>query len=124
MPIFPPGSILAGIFLLSSILSGIWLTHIGRPLNVVVLTIHKLISLGAVIFTSLAIYWLSLARAISPAGWINILVTGILFLTLFASGAILSTGRVVKGALLVAHRSFPFLAAICFVLIFLHIAFG
>ncbi len=124
MSVFPPGSILAGIFLLFSILSGVWLTRTGRPLNVVVLTAHKLISLGAVISISVAIYWLSLARAISPAEWINILITGILLLTLFASGAVLSAGKVTKGALLVAHRSFPFLAAICFVLIFFHITIG
>ncbi len=120
----PPGSILAGIFLLFSILSGVWLTRTGRPLNVVVLTAHKLISLGTVISISVAIYWLSLARAISLAEWINILITGILLLTLFASGAVLSGGKVSRGALLVAHKSFPVLAVLCFILLFFRITIG
>ncbi len=124
MSTFPPGSIVAGIFLTLSILSGIWLTRSGRPLNVVIMTIHKLISLGAVIFTGVGIYRLSLAGGINLADWINILITGILFITLFASGAILSAGKVTKGALLVAHRAFPALAAICFILLFFHVTIG
>jgi hypothetical protein len=124
MPIFPPGSILTGIFLLLSILSGVWLTHMGRPLNVVVMTTHKLISLGAVIFTSLAIYQLALAGEISPVEWITILVTGVLFLTLFVSGAVLSAGKVVRGALVVAHKSFPILTVICIILMFYHVTIG
>ena len=40
----------AGLFLLFIILSGIWLSRTGRPLSVLILTLHKLISLGAVIF--------------------------------------------------------------------------
>ena len=121
MSIFPPGSIPAGIFLIISILSGVWLTRIGRPLNVVIMTIHKLIALGAVIFYVVAIYRLSLAGMISPVEWITILVTGILFLTMFVSGAVLSGGKVVKGALLVAHKSFPLLAVICFLVLFYHV---
>jgi hypothetical protein len=124
MNIFPPGSIPAGIFLLFSILSGIWLTRIGRPLNVVVMTIHKLIALGALIFTGVGIYNLSLAVGFNLAGWINILIIGLLFLTLFASGAILSGGKITGGALLVAHKVFPALTAICIILMFYHVAIG
>jgi len=124
MSIFPPGSILAGIFLILSILSGAWLTHIGRPLNVVIMTIHKLISLGAVILTCVSIYLVDQAVVITAAEWINILIIGILFITLFASGAVLSGGKVLKGALLVAHKSFPFLSVICFIVLFYHIAIG
>ena len=120
MNVFPPGSLLAGIFLILSILSGIWLTRIGKPLNVVIMTIHKLIALAAVVLTVVAIYRVYGTTGISQVNWITILVTGILFLTLFASGAILSTGKVVRGAFLVAHKTFPYLTAICFVLIFFH----
>jgi hypothetical protein len=124
MSIFPPGSITAGIFLILSLLSGVWLARIGRPLNVVLMTTHKLISLGAVIFTGVAIYRVFGAAGISPTQWITVLVTGILFLTLFASGAVLSTGKVTKGALLIAHKSFPVLTVICFFLIFFHVTIG
>lgn len=124
MSAFPPGSILAGIFLIFSILSGIWLTRTGRPLNVVIMTIHKLISLGALVFTGVAIYRRALAGAIIPVDWINILLTGILFLTLFASGAVLSAGKVTRGALVIAHKAFPALAFICFLLLFFHLRIG
>jgi hypothetical protein len=124
MSFFPPGSLLAAIFLILSIFSGIWLTRIGRPLNVVIMTIHKLIALAAVVLTVVALYRAYGATGINPVDWITILVTGILFLALFASGAILSGGKVVRGALVVTHKIFPYLTAICFFLIFFHSVSG
>lgn len=124
MPNISLGTLLAGIFLILSILSGVWLTRTGRPLNVVIMTVHKLISLGAVVFFAVAIYGLATAGAITLVDWINILVSGVLFLTLIASGAVLSGGKVTGGALMVAHKAFPFLAAVCFVLMFFHVTIG
>jgi hypothetical protein len=46
----------AGLFFLFIFLSGIWLSHSGKPLNVIILTIHKLISLAAVVFLIITIY--------------------------------------------------------------------
>ena len=40
--------IIAGLFFVFILLSGVWLSRTGRPLNVLILTIHKLISLAAV----------------------------------------------------------------------------
>jgi hypothetical protein len=48
--------IVAGVFFLLIFLSGIWLSRTGRPLNVGISTIHKLISLAAGIFLLVTIY--------------------------------------------------------------------
>jgi len=40
----------AGLFFLFIFLSGIWLSRSGKPLNGLILNIHKLISLAAGIF--------------------------------------------------------------------------
>jgi hypothetical protein len=46
----------AGLFFLFIFLSGIWLSYSGKPVNVIILTIHKLISLAAVVFLIVTIY--------------------------------------------------------------------
>jgi hypothetical protein len=45
-----------GFIFLLTLVSGFWLTNSGKPLNTVIFTVHKLIALAAVIFTSIAIY--------------------------------------------------------------------
>ena len=40
-------AVVAGLFFLFVLLSGIWLSRKGRPLNVGISTVHKLISLAA-----------------------------------------------------------------------------
>jgi len=118
MPTIPPGSIPSGIFILLSIFSGVWVTTRGKPLNVVIVTIHKLISLAAVIFTGVAIYRLNRLVHVNPFGLAAIVLSGLFFISLFGSGAVLSSGKVTKGVLLIAHKSLPLLAAISVVLTF------
>ncbi len=59
--------IIAGLFLLFIILSGIWLSRTGRPLSVLILTLHKLISLGAVVFLAITVYRIHQAAPLIPA---------------------------------------------------------
>ena len=41
--------VIAGIFLVLIIVSGLWLSRTGRPLNVLILTVHKLIAVAGVV---------------------------------------------------------------------------
>ena len=96
MSIFTPGLIAAGVFFILSLASGIWLTSLGKPVNVVVVTIHKLISLGTVVFTGIVISNLSRATDISSFEVGAIMITGLLFILLFVTGTLSSTGKPVK----------------------------
>jgi hypothetical protein len=103
--------IATGFGLLFTLISGVWLSSSGKPLNTLIFTIHKLIALGTVVYTGLTIYQLYKSTAISALQTGGIVVTGLLFLALFISGALLSLGKPVGEVVLAIHRVIPLLAA-------------
>lgn len=104
--------IVTGLFFLFTLASGVWLSNSGRPYNSVIFTIHKLIALGAVISTVVTVYQLRTGVDTRTLALGAIVVTGLLFLSLFASGALLSIGKPDHVAILTIHRAAPLLAVI------------
>jgi hypothetical protein len=103
--------VIAGLLFLFTLLSGVWLSHSGRPLNVVIITIHKLIALATVIAIVVNVYPLYRAADIRTfLELVLIAVTGLAFLALFVSGALLSLGKPLQGAVLGIHQVVPLLA--------------
>ena len=102
-------AIIAGLFFLFIFLSGIWLSRTGRPLNVAISTVHKLISLAAGIFILVTIYQQNRVVPLSALEWIAIVVTGLCFLGTVASGGFLSSDRPAPIALLRVHQIVPIL---------------
>jgi hypothetical protein len=91
MTILTSKTAICGLLVLFTLLSGVWLSHSGKPYNSMIFTIHKLIALATVIIIGMNVH--HLFRAIDG----NILValgviaiSGLLFLVLFISGALLS----------------------------------
>ena len=92
--------------------SGVWLTKSGKPLNMIILTIHKLISLAAAVFLVITIYQIN---QVAKLGAIEVsagVVTGLLFLGTGICGGLLSTGKPTPAAILTMHRTTPFLTAL------------
>lgn len=104
--------IVTGLLLLFTLLSGVWLSNSGRPYNTVIFTIHKLIALGAVIFTVVTVRQLCTGVDIRTLALGAIVATGLLFLALFVTGALLSIGKPDHVAILTVHRAAPLLAVI------------
>jgi hypothetical protein len=104
--------IVTGLLLLFTLLSGVWLSHSGRPYNTMIFTFHKLIALGVVIFTAVTVHQLRTNVDIQMFTIGAIVVTGLLFFSLFASGALLSIGKPDHGVILMIHRVAPLLAVI------------
>jgi hypothetical protein len=102
-------AIVAGMFFLFIFLSGIWLSRTGRPLNVGISTIHKLISLAAGIFLLVTINQRSKVVPLSATEWITIVVTGLCFLGTVASGGFLSSDKPMPVAVLRVHQIMPVL---------------
>jgi hypothetical protein len=113
MSIFTPGLIAAGGFFIFSLASGVWLSRLGKPLNILILTIHKLISVAAVILTGMAIYNLSRAVALNSFEFSAVIVSALLFMSLIITGALLSGGKPEKNVLLAVHKFTPLLTIIC-----------
>jgi hypothetical protein len=93
-----------GLFYLFIFLSGVWLSHSGKPLNVIVLTIHKLISLATLVFLVIIIYQINQVVKLSPIELIAGVVAGLFFLGAIISGALLSTSKPKPAAILTIHQ--------------------
>jgi hypothetical protein len=103
--------IIAGLLFLFTLVSGVWLSHSGKPLNVAMITIHKLIALATVIAIAVNVY--PLYRAADIRTFLEpvlIAVSGLAFLALFISGALLSLAKPLPGAVLGIHQVAPLLA--------------
>ena len=98
-----------GLFFLFICLSGIWLSHSGRPLNVVINTIHKLISLAAMVFLAITLYQMNQAAKLSAIEVIAAAVTGLFFIGAIITGGLLSASKPMPAAVLALHRIIPFL---------------
>ena len=100
---------IAGAFFVFMLLSGFWLSHTGRPLNVFILTVHKLISLGAVFFLAVTIYRIHQVTPLSPLEIAAGAVTLLFFIVMIATGGLLSTTLTLPGVVLTVHRVMPYL---------------
>jgi hypothetical protein len=101
-----------GLLFIFLLLSGVWLSNSGKPLNTLIFTIHKLIALATVIVLAVAIYQSRTAVEMNAAIWVAIIVTGLLFVAMFVTGALLSIIQPTNEVVLTIHRVIPFLVAI------------
>lgn len=98
-----------GLSFLAVLLSGFWLSRSGKPLNVVILTVHKLVSLTTIAFLVAII---AQAYRVAPLGTIELtasVITGVFFLGTILSGGLLSTGKPIPAIVLRMHQILPFL---------------
>jgi hypothetical protein len=97
-----------GVLFVLVFLSGFWLYRSGRPINAVVLTIHKLIALGALVLIGVTIFQVNQVVALNTTVWIVVIATGVIFVTTIITGGLLSLERPVT-AVTIIHRIGPFL---------------
>jgi hypothetical protein len=106
--------IAAGILFLLTLISGVILSRSGRPLNIGLVTIHKLIAVGTVVLVGMAVYQLyktADGKVIIEMSFM--IITGILFLALIATGALLTREEMqLPEVVLKLHQAAPFLALI------------
>ncbi len=103
--------IVSGALFLLTLLSGVWLSHSGKPYSTLIFTIHKLIALGTVIFIGISAF--NLYKALGAQAFVElsvIVVTGLLFLALFVTGALLSIFDAPPGIVLKVHQVVPLLS--------------
>ena len=102
----------SGLLFFFTIVTGIWLSNSGKPLNSLILNIHKLIALGSVIFIVIVIRNLLKNAGSSQVLLSLIIMTGLFVLALFVSGALLSLGKPVNNIILTIHAVTPIPAVI------------
>ena len=112
MTITPLRIIGAELFFLFIILAGFWLSKSGRPLNSGILMIHKLISIGAVVFLAITIYQMNKASRLSAIDIIAVVITGVFFLITIITGGLVSALKTTPTAILRVHQITPWLTTL------------
>ncbi|PKN93995.1 MAG: hypothetical protein CVU44_06225 [Chloroflexi bacterium HGW-Chloroflexi-6] len=111
MDIFSKFTILGILFVLT-VAFGFWLSHLGKPYNGILFNIHKLVALGAVIVAISQLFkMITVANPISLVV-VFLILAAICTLVLFASGALMSAGKLDYTLMLTIHRVAPVLLTI------------
>jgi hypothetical protein len=105
--------IMGGLFALAIIVSGFVLSRGGKPYHVAIFTVHKLIALAAVALFFITLYRLSRESAPSGGEIIAALGSALCFVTLFATGALLSLSQPMPDFVRVVHHIAPYPALLC-----------
>ena len=98
---------ISGIASLLTLVFGFWLSRSGKPYNGILFNVHKLIALGTV-----AIAVVQFSKTLQIADSLALLivllvVTALCVVALFASGALLSLGKLDYTLTLTIHRIAP-----------------
>ncbi len=105
-------TLVTGMFYLFIFLSGIWLNRSGKPYNGIILTIHKLISLGTIVFLAITIRRIFQTSALSTVEIIVTIITGLFFLGTMITGGMLSVRRPMPKVVFKLHRITPLLTVL------------
>jgi hypothetical protein len=113
--------IYSGIFFLFILLSGFWVSRSGKPYNMFIFTVHKLIGLGIGIFLIRMVYLTNQTAPLSGTHWTAIIVTVLLFvftvaagglLSVLAEGGLQSMGAAMQRAIQLVHKVMPYLIVV------------
>jgi len=106
--------IVAGLLFLFTLISGVIVSRSGRPLSIWLVTIHKLIAVGMVFLIGVAINQLFKTADGKVIIEISLIVlSGILFLALIATGALLTREEMqLPEIVLNIHKVAPLLALV------------
>jgi hypothetical protein len=102
------------------LITGVFVSHSGRPLSVGLITVHKLIALGTLVLIGMTVFQLYKTTdemVIVEMG--VIMITGILFLSLIAAGAMLTREEMqLPELVLKIHQVVPLQALASFAITF------
>ena len=96
--------IISGISFFFILISGIWLSNLGKPYGTILFTIHKLIALA--FFVYVFILSKKLLKTIEPnlVLWIFIVAAALSVVLILTTGGILSNQEEVKKSLVIVHK--------------------
>jgi hypothetical protein len=92
-----------GIGLVLTLAFGFWLSRLGKPYNGILFNMHKLVALAVVLLAGIQI---SRTMDITPSPLLiaMLVLAGVCVVALFASGALMSIGKVDYALTLTIHR--------------------
>ncbi len=113
--------LLPSIVFILTLVFGFWLSHAGKPYNVPLFNVHKLIALGAVVATVIQLVKLLKGADALALVIVLLIVAALCVIALFASGALMSMGKLDYALMLTVHRIAPVVLVIAMVIVMLTI---
>lgn len=89
------------------LVSGYRLHQRGKPYGTLLLTIHKLIPLGMIVYLAIVLKQMA---PLTPMIWLAAILAAIFFLLLIASGGWISAAKEAPFWVKIAHKVLPYLA--------------
>jgi hypothetical protein len=100
--------IFAGVFFLLILLSGFWLSSAGRPFNSILLTLHKLISITAVVYLIVNVIRIHRVTPLSLLEIVLCVASLLFFLVMVATGGLLSIAKPMPAFVHKIHQTMPY----------------
>ena len=111
--------IITAVFFIFVFVFGFWLSRSGKPYNMLIFNLHKLIGLAMGVFLIVTVYQVHKTVAFTPFVISALLVTVLIFLVLVAAGGLLSfeaagdlqnASQSLLNGVALAHKVLPYLA--------------
>ncbi len=113
-----------GIAFILTLVFGFWVTHVGKPYNVALFNIHKLIALGVVVATVIQLVKTLKNTDTQALIILSLVVAALCVIALFASGALMSMDKLDYALMLTIHRVAPVVLVIAMVVVMLMLKGG
>ncbi len=94
-----------GLLFALTLVFGFWLSHSGKPYNGLLFNVHKLIALACVV-----LFGIQFSKTFQAPDWqmvVLLTVFALCVIVLFASGALMSAGKLDYALMLTIHRVAP-----------------
>lgn len=95
------------------IITGIWLTKSGRPLNSKIFAIHKIISVSTIVLSFFFISQITKQFGISQMALIFLILTIVFIVSEIVTGTLLSFEKPISTIILLLHKIIPILIIVC-----------
>jgi ABC-type uncharacterized transport system permease subunit len=105
--------IITAVFFIIIVLSGFWLTRSGKPLNILILTVHKLVSVAAFIYLVISMYQIHQITPLNSIEMAVSLLSAFIFIILIATGGMLSSIKTYPQIIRKIHHLTPYLLYLC-----------
>ena len=92
--------------------TGYWLARLGKPYNVLIQTVHKLVGTGAFVYLVVLAVRMHRVTPLSVGDGAGVAVAGVFFIGLIATGGLLATEKQFPAIVLLAHKFLPYLTVI------------
>lgn len=107
-----PSVVTLSILFIVKFAFGFWLFKTGKPYSVIILTIHKLVSLFTALYIGLIARRVYLNEGLDAKSIIMVIITELLFIVAIGSGGYLSTDKPAPSVISILHKLTPFLSLI------------